>query len=53
VSKAGWTPFAGKRLHGRVITTLVRGQPVIADSMPVNPEAPGGQFLPGPGATSA
>jgi len=53
LSKAGWTPFAGKQLRGRVTTTLVRGRAVIMDSMPVNPEVPGGKFLPGPGATSA
>lgn len=51
-SKAGWAPFAGKQLHGRVTTTLVRGQPVIVDCIPVNPERPGGKFLSGPGATS-
>jgi dihydroorotase-like cyclic amidohydrolase len=52
LSKAGWTPFAGKQLQGRVITTVVRGRTVIADSMPVNVEVPGGKFLPGPGAIS-
>jgi dihydropyrimidinase len=28
---AGWTPYAGLRLHGRTQTTIIRGQIVVAD----------------------
>ena len=28
LSKAGWTPFAGRELRGAVVTTLLRGVPV-------------------------
>jgi dihydroorotase (multifunctional complex type) len=41
VSKAGWTPYAGREVHGRVIATYLRGHPT-GDLT--------GRFLPGPGA---
>lgn len=53
ISKAGWTPFAGRQLQGRVTTTLVRGEAVILNSTPAGRETPSGKFLPGPGATPA
>lgn len=53
LSKAGWTPFAGRQLQGRVITTLVRGQEVIVDGAAADRDAPCGKFLAGPGAVAA
>lgn len=38
-SKAGWTPFAGRQVRGRVRTVVIRGQQVYVD----------GQFLVEPG----
>ncbi|MDR7544523.1 MAG: dihydroorotase family protein [Armatimonadota bacterium] len=35
VSKAGWTPYAGRRLHGQVVMTLVRGRVVAQGGKPV------------------
>jgi dihydroorotase (multifunctional complex type) len=40
-SKAGWTPYAGREVRGRVVATYLRGAPVTPG---------GGRFLPGPGA---
>jgi len=34
VSKAGWTPYAGRRVRGRVVATFVRGQQVAANGRP-------------------
>jgi dihydroorotase (multifunctional complex type) len=34
VSKAGWTPYAGRRVRGQVVATFVRGQQVAADGRP-------------------
>ena|SRR5579864_462321 len=49
ISKAGWTPYAGRSIKGRVIMTLVRGQLVAQEGRPLG--EPGyGRFLPGPGA---
>jgi dihydroorotase-like cyclic amidohydrolase len=51
VSKAGWTPYAGWRLKGRIVKTFSRGQLVGQEGKPAtNPGA--GQFLAGPGASS-
>jgi dihydroorotase-like cyclic amidohydrolase len=48
VSKAGWTPYAGRRIKGRVVKTFCRGQLAADNGHPVG--EPGfGQFLPGPG----
>ena len=48
VSKAGWTPYAGRRINGRVVKTFCRGQLVADNGHPVG--EPGfGRFLPGPG----
>lgn len=44
VSRAGWTPYAGWEVRGRVQTVLLRGR-VIKDGAP-----PRGRLIPGPGA---
>jgi dihydroorotase (multifunctional complex type) len=44
VSKAGWTPFAGRELRGRVIATFVRGRKVAETGRCI--ESPGwGRFV--------
>ncbi|MBV9174422.1 MAG: dihydroorotase family protein [Chloroflexi bacterium] len=49
VSRAGWTPYAGRRVTGRVVKTFCRGRLVAEDGRPV--AEPGyGRFLAGPGA---
>jgi dihydroorotase (multifunctional complex type) len=48
VSKAGWTPYHGQRLAGRIVRTYSRGRLVAEDGRPVGD--PLGRFLPGPGA---
>jgi dihydroorotase (multifunctional complex type) len=48
LSKARWSPFAGRTLHGRPVRTYLRGNLVAADGAVVG--APGfGRFVPGPG----
>jgi dihydroorotase-like cyclic amidohydrolase len=46
-SKAGWTPYAGREVRGRVVRTLLRGETVALDGEPTG--APGGRFVPGAG----
>lgn len=48
LSKAGWTPYHGRTVRGKIVTTLLRGSVVAEDGRPA--EARYGQFLPGPGA---
>jgi allantoinase len=48
VSRAGWTPYAGRRLRGRPVATLSRGRVVASDGQPIG-EPGGGRYLPGPG----
>lgn len=48
LSKAGWTPFAGRRVTGRVVRTYLRGELIAQDGVPV--AARSGRFLPGAGA---
>ena len=43
VSRAGWTPYAGREVRGRVESVLLRGN-AIEDGAP-----PRGRFMPGPG----
>jgi dihydroorotase len=43
VSKAGWTPFDGRRVKGRPVMTVLRGQ-VIAENGKVAAEPGGGRF---------
>lgn len=47
-SKAGWTPYAGREVRGRVVRTLQRGATVAADGELAS--APSGRFLVGAGA---
>lgn len=49
VSKSGWTPYAGRRVTGRVVQTYVRGALAAEDGAPVG-EPGRGQFVAGPGA---
>lgn len=49
VSKAGWTPYAGRRLKGRLRQTFSRGRLVAEDGRALG-EPGQGRFLPGPGA---
>jgi dihydroorotase-like cyclic amidohydrolase len=51
LSHAGWSPFAGRRLHGRAVLTLLRGQSLCEDGLLASERI--GQFLPGRGATRA
>lgn len=47
ISRAGWTPYAGRAVRGRVVATFLRGRQVAEDGRPTE-ELPG-RFLPGPG----
>ena len=47
LSKIGHTPYAGRRIHGVVDTTLVRGRVVYADGQVVGERGCGGQARPG------
>ncbi len=47
-SKAGWTPYAGRRVQGRIVATYLRGS-LLAQHGTVTSD-PAGRFLPGPGA---
>jgi dihydroorotase (multifunctional complex type) len=47
LSRAGWSPYAGRTLRGRTVTTLVRGR--IAASDGATRGDPGGSFVPGRG----
>jgi dihydroorotase (multifunctional complex type) len=52
LSKAGWSPFAGRTLAGRAVRTYLRGQLAAADGHVV--AEPGiGRFLFGAGATTS
>jgi dihydroorotase-like cyclic amidohydrolase len=48
LSRAGWSPFAGRTLVGRAVRTYVRGQ-LVADGGRVVGEAGTGRFVPGAG----
>jgi allantoinase len=47
LSKAGWTPYAGRRVSGRVVQTYLRGELVAEEGTPASGTE--GRFLPGPG----
>jgi len=48
LSRAGWTPFAGREVRGRVVSTYLRGQKVAEGGRSV--ARPGtGRFIPGRG----
>ncbi|HZO96978.1 MAG TPA: dihydroorotase family protein [Gaiellaceae bacterium] len=49
VSKAGWSPFAGRTFVGRAVATYVRGA-LVAEGRRVVAEPGAGAFLPGAGA---
>jgi dihydroorotase (multifunctional complex type) len=49
LSKAGWTPFAGRTLRGRAVRTYARGR-LAAAAGEVVAEPGDGRFLAGPGA---
>lgn len=49
ISKAGWTPFHGREITGRVVRTYLRGALSARDGEAV---ASSGRFLPGPGASA-
>jgi dihydroorotase (multifunctional complex type) len=51
LSKAGWSPFAGRTLTGAVVRTYLRGALVAQDRTPVGARA--GRFVPGAGARPA
>ncbi|GAA4979005.1 dihydroorotase [Actinopolymorpha pittospori] len=51
ISKAGWTPYDGREITGRVVHSYLRGEVVAAEGKPG--DARGGRFLPGPGAPRA
>ena len=44
VSKAGWTPFDGRRVKGQAVMTMLRGQ-VVAENGKVTAEPGGGRFV--------
>lgn len=48
ISKAGWTPFAGRRVRGNVARVFLRGEEVAVDGRAHDRFE--GAFLPGPGA---
>lgn len=47
-SKAGWTPYAGREVTGRVVQTYLRGHLVAENGKPAGEVS--GRFLPGAGA---
>lgn len=50
LSKAGWSPFAGRTLTGRAVRTFLRGA-LVADGGRVLAEPGTGRFLPGAGGS--
>jgi dihydroorotase-like cyclic amidohydrolase len=48
LSKAGWTPFDGRTVRGRVVQTYLRGTLVAEEGRPARERT--GRFLPGAGA---
>jgi dihydroorotase len=47
ISKAGWTPYAGRKFTGRIVATYLRGRLVGAAGRPLDDRI--GEFLPGAG----
>ena len=47
LSKAGWTPFDGRAVSGRVVRTYLRGSLVAEEGRPLDERS--GRFLPGAG----
>ncbi|MFI7618201.1 dihydroorotase family protein [Nonomuraea terrae] len=50
ISKAGWTPYHGREVTGRVVRTYLRGALVAENGRPLDLRS--GRFLPGAGAVS-
>jgi dihydroorotase-like cyclic amidohydrolase len=50
-SKAGWTPYAGREVRGKVVGTVLRG--TLAAWQGEAAGEPGGRFVPGPGAATS
>ena len=50
LSKAGWTPFDGRTVRGRVVLTFLRGTAVAEEGRPLDGRT--GRFVPGHGATT-
>ena len=50
ISKAGWTPFAGRRLQGRVVAAYLHGHKISEGGACVAPTGLG-KFVPGRGYT--
>jgi dihydroorotase (multifunctional complex type) len=50
LSKAGWTPFDGRRVRGQTVRTYLRGALVAEEGKPVG--ARGGRFVPGRSAAA-
>lgn len=50
LSKAGWTPFDGREVHGAVTQTYLRGSLIAENGAPVGGRV--GHFVPGAGAAS-
>jgi dihydroorotase (multifunctional complex type) len=48
ISKAGWTPYAGRTTTGDVVRVFLGGEEIAADGVPRDER--GGRFIPGPGA---
>ncbi len=48
LSKAGWTPYAGRQVTGRVVQTYLRGELVAEAGSPLRERR--GRFVAGPGA---
>jgi dihydroorotase (multifunctional complex type) len=48
ISKAGWTPYAGRTLAGAAVATYLRGRLIARDGEPMDERT--GRFLPGPGS---
>jgi dihydroorotase (multifunctional complex type) len=49
LSKAGWTPYAGREITGAVVRTYLRGRLIAEEGKPLDNRT--GRFLPGAGAT--
>ena len=48
-SKAGWTPYEGKQVQGKVVMTILGGTPIVEEGRYVGAGA-SGSHIPGPGA---
>jgi allantoinase len=51
ISKAGWTPYAGRTTRGDVVATFLRGRQVAREGAATSERT--GRFVPGPGAVLA